>query len=190
MREIVLSEKEIAGVCSRLGKEVSNDLRNEEKIPLFVGVMKGAMPFFHEFIKNIDIPIFTDYIQISSYSGTETTGQIKLLKDLMFDTKGRTIVVVEDIIDSGYSMHYLIEHLKKEYQPKDIKVVVMFDKINARKIDVPIHYVGKVLEENKFIVGFGLDYEELFRNTPYVYVAKPSDIADWNDILHSDRNKK
>ena len=110
-REIILSEEEIQNICNDFGKRLTEDLKNEEKTPLFLGVMKGALNFMFDLIKRIDRPIFTDFIQISSYAGVQTTGKINLKKDFDMDIKDRTVVVVEDVIDTGISMRYLIDHL-------------------------------------------------------------------------------
>jgi hypoxanthine phosphoribosyltransferase len=182
-REIVLSEQEIQDICNDIGKKLSKDLENEERTPLFLGVMKGALNFMFDLIKRIDRPIFTDFIQISSYAGVQSTGKINLKKDFDMDIKNRTVVVVEDVVDTGISMKYLIDHLQENYQPKRIIICAMFDKEYARCENIKIDYVGKVLKENCFLVGYGLDYNELERNVPYVYIAKPEDIDKWNEEI-------
>ena len=182
-REIVLSEEEIQNICNNIGQSLSKDLENEERTPLFLGVMKGALNFMFDLIKRIDRPIFTDFIQIYSYAGVQSTGKINLKKDFDMDIKNRTVVVVEDVVDTGISMKYLIEHLNQNYQPKRIIICALFDKEYARCEDIKIDYVGKVLKENCFLVGYGLDYNELERNVPYVYIAKPEDIDKWNEEI-------
>ena len=119
-REIVLSEEEIQNICSDIGRKLSKDLEHEKRTPLFLSVMKGALNFMFDLIKRIDRPIFTDFIQISSYAGVQSTGKINLKKDFDMDIKDRTVVVVEDVVDTGISMKYLIDHLNENYQPKRI----------------------------------------------------------------------
>ncbi|MBP3731790.1 MAG: hypoxanthine phosphoribosyltransferase [Bacilli bacterium] len=182
-REIVLSEQEIQDICNDFGKRLTEELKNEEKTPLFLGVMKGALNFMFDLIKRIDRPIYTDFIQISSYAGVQSTGKINLKKDFDMDIKDRTVVVVEDVVDTGISMKYLIDHLNENYQPKRIIICALFDKEYARCEDIKIDYCGKVLKENSFLVGYGLDYNELERNVPYVYIAKPEDIDRWNEEI-------
>ena len=114
-REIVLSEQEIQDICKDFGKRLTEELKNEEKTPLFLGVMKGALNFMFDLIKRIDRPIYTDFIQISSYAGVQSTGKINLKKDFDMDIKDRTVVVVEDVVDTGISMKYLIDHLNENY---------------------------------------------------------------------------
>lgn len=183
MKEIVMTEKEILEACDRIGQKISDDLKNDVKTPLVIGILKGGANFTVDLIKYIRIPVFTDFIQISSYCGTNTTGKIKLLKDIGFDTKDRTIVLVDDVVDTGISMEYLIKHLHECYKPKEIKVCCLIDKQAVRQVPVKIDYCGKVLEENKFLVGYGLDYNEFDRNIPYIYVPEEQDIKKWDEIL-------
>ena len=182
-REIVLSEQQIQDICKDFGKRLTEELKDEEKTPLFLGVMKGALNFMFDLIKRVDRPIYTDFIQISSYAGVQSTGKINLKKDFDMDIKDRTVVVVEDVVDTGISMKYLIDHLNENYQPKRIIICVLFDKEYARCENIKIDYVGKTLKENYFLVGYGLDYNELERNVPYVYVAQPEDIDKWNEEI-------
>lgn len=182
-REIVLSEEQIQNICKDIGNKLNSELANEERTPLFLGVMKGALNFMFDLIKRIDRPIYTDFIQISSYAGVQTTGKINLKKDFDMDIKNRTVIIVEDVVDTGISMKYLIEHLNKNFQPKRIIVCCLFDKEYARCENVKIDYVGKVLNEKCFLVGYGLDYNELERNIPYVYMAQPEDIDYWNEEI-------
>lgn len=181
--EIVLSEQEIQNICNDFGKKLTADLKDEARTPLFLGVMKGALNFMFDLIKRIERPIFTDFIQISSYAGVQSTGKINLKKDFDMDIKDRTVVVVEDVVDTGISMKYLIDHLNEHYQPKRIIICCLFDKVYARCEDIKIDYAGKQLKENCFLVGYGLDYNELERNVPYVYIAKPEDIDKWNEEI-------
>ena len=182
-REIVLSEQQIQDICKDFGKRLTEELKDEEKTPLFLGVMKGALNFMFDLIKRVDRPIYTDFIQISSYAGVQSTGKINLKKDFDMDIKDRTVVVVEDVVDTGISMKYLIDHLNENYQPKRIIIYALFDKEYVRCENIKIDYVGKTLKENYFLVGYGLDYNELERNVPYVYVAQPEDIDKWNEEI-------
>ncbi len=188
MKDIVFSEEEIQGACKRIGAALTHRLKDDEKTPVFLGVMKGAMNFRMDLTKRVEIPINVDYIQLSSYSGTTTAGNVKVLKDFTTDIKGRSVVIVEDVIDSGYSMHYLIEHLKEHYQPKRVILCALFDKIVTRKVDVKIDYSGKILNSDKFLVGYGLDYNEFERNIPYVYNATPEDVKYWDSLI--EKNNK
>lgn len=107
MKEMVMSEETIFDICKRLGEEISKDLQNEEKLPIFVCVMKGAIQFMVDLMKHVTIPSIIDYVQLSSYEGTSSTGNVKLIKDMSYSVDGRTIVIVEDVVDTGYSMGFL-----------------------------------------------------------------------------------
>lgn len=183
MNRVVLSQEEIQNIVKDLGEKLTKDIENDEKTPVFIGVMKGAMNFMMDLTKNVTCPIYTDFIQISSYQGTETSGSITLTKDITRDCRGRTVVVVEDIIDTGLSMHFLIQHIKASQHPKRVIVVALFDKILARKIDVQLDYSGCVLDRSEFLLGYGLDYNELCRNIPYVYAADKPEIERLNYII-------
>lgn len=184
-RNIVLSENEIKEICERIGKEITLKFKNAQKVPVIVGVMKGALNFMMDLIKYIDIPVFIDYIQVSSYSGTKTSGTVRLVKDLSFNCENRAVVIVEDIIDTGYSMSFLLKHIKS-HNPGEVYVCALFDKKNARKVPVNVDFVGKELEKNDFLVGYGLDYNELERNVPYVYCATKEDVERLNAYLDNE----
>lgn len=183
MKEIVMSEKEIGEACKRIGKSLTQELSNEEKLPLFVCVMKGAMNFMVDLLKQVDVPLFEDYVQLQSYSGTQTTGQVLLKRDISTPIDGRTVVVVEDVVDTGLSMNFLLAHLKSVGKPKRIIVCALFDKKIARKVETQVDYAGRVLEENKFLLGYGLDYNGLKRNVPYVYVPTHEEVQEMDVLL-------
>ena len=183
MKRLVMSEQEIQDTCKYLGKKISKDLANEDRPPLVLSVLKGAVNFTMDLVKNITIPIFMDYIQISSYSGRKSTGEIKLIHNVRFDIKDRVVIIVEDVIDTGVSMDYLVHHLYANFQPKKVLVCAMFDKINARKTSVRVDYAGKILTENDFLLGYGLDYNEFERNIPYVYIPTEEEIANFDKLL-------
>jgi hypoxanthine phosphoribosyltransferase len=109
---------------------------------------------------------------------------------LTYDPEGRTIVICEDVVDTGLSMKYLVDYLKEKYHPKDIIVACLFDKVAARRCDVKIDYYGKRLEENAFLVGYGLDYRELHRNDAFVFVPTPEDVKEWDELLDKNPVKK
>ena len=187
MEELVLSKEDISRIVKELGARMTEDLANEDKPPVFLCVMKGAMPFYSDLVKEIHREILCDYVQISSYEGTSSTGSIKLQKDVATDLTGRTVVLVEDIIDTGLSIQYLVKHIEDNFKPKRVLVCALFDKYLAHK-DVPIHvdYCGKRLEETKFLVGYGLDYKQLLRNVPYVYVPTKEEIETLDSLSKKD----
>lgn len=179
MQELVMSHEEIVSATERIAKGIEETLKDEKKPPLLVGVLKGAANFMLELISHIERDVLTDYIQISSYEGDHSSGEVHFLKGLSNpELHPETIILVEDIVDTGLSMHYLVEYFRKNYHPKRILVVALLDKKPARKIDVQVDFVGKELTETKFLLGYGLDYKEFKRNVPYVYVPTPEEIAE------------
>lgn len=187
MQELVMSHEEIENAAERIGGDLTKRLCQEKKLPVFICVMKGAMNWMIDLIEHVNMDIVTDYIQVSSYEGTSSTGKITLKKDITQDITGRVVVIVEDVIDTGLSMHYLLEHIKSSFKPKEVLVCALFDKQAVRKEPVKIDYVGKVLTENKFLVGYGLDYRGLVRNVPYVYIPTPKEVDNWDAIIEKDK---
>ena len=188
MKGYLLDENQIEEICERVGKEISDALRGEEKVPVLIGVLKGSLNFMIHLFKYIDVPFYTDYIQISSYYGTQRSNNVRLLKDVSYDLTDRTVIIIEDIIDTGYSMQFLIDHMKR-HQSKRIYVCTLIDKANAREVEVPIDFTGYVLNRNRFVIGFGLDYSELERNLPYIYEADDEDVERLDAILEKDNKQ-
>lgn len=182
MKEILLTREQIHNICIDIADKLSKRLKDEEQIPVFVGVMKGGLNFMMDLVKEVKIPIITDFVQISSYDGTSSTGIIKLKKDLTYPAKNKTVVLIDDVVDTGYSMHYLKHFIYDKYQPKNILIVTLVDKISIRKVNIDIDYYGLQLKENKFLLGYGLDYKELNRNIPYVYVPDQDEIKQLDEI--------
>ena len=163
---LLISHDEIVEMCKTIGKNITTDYQG--KSPLVVCVLKGACPFHSELIKHIDLPIDLDYIQASSYSGTSSTGVVKLKKDLDADIKGRDVILVEDIVDSGLTLSKLVEYLSQR-QPNSIKVASLLDKPSGRKVQFKADYVGQEIED-LFVIGFGLDLDEKYRNLDSIYI--------------------
>ncbi len=178
MDHIVLSQEEIQAICKRLGERLTLDLKDEETPPVFVCIMKGAAPFYADLIKNVKINIICDYMRLSSYEGLSSTGSVKMAQSLHEDVTDKTVVIVEDIIDTGLSMDFLQHYIAEHYKPKRVLVCALFDKVLARKNQVTVDYAGCVLDKSEFLVGYGLDYKELLRNVPYVYVPTMDEIAE------------
>lgn len=181
MKKLVLSQEEIQSICQGLAKQIGDDLRSEPNAPVFVGVMKGALNFYYDLIKYLDINITTDFIQVSSYFGTGRGRKVRLIRDIKENIKGRTIVLVEDIVDSGHSISFLVEYLKT-FEPSKILICALFDKVNAREYPVQVDYCGKQLVDNDFLVGYGLDYKEFLRNVPYVYIPTEEEVKELDDL--------
>lgn len=186
MKEIVLSHDEIVQICTRLAKELEERFKNSDTIPVFVGVLKGACPFFMELIKHYSLPMKTDFIQVSSYDGTSSTGVIHLKQDISIDIRNKDVVLIEDIIDTGLTLSYLKQYIEIKYNPKSVTVVTLIDKKPLRRVDFKCDHVGVTLNENKFLVGFGFDYKEVLRNVDYVYVPSKKEIAELDKLISKD----
>ena len=182
MKEIVLSQQQISDICKRMAKEITETLSTDKEAPVLCCVMNGAVNFMVDLMREIDIPVLFDYVQVSSWEGTSSTGEVKFIKDLSLDVTGRTLVIVEDIVDTGLSMNALLNHINKTKKPKRILVAALFDKAVARKVPVQVDFVGMTLTESKFLVGYGLDYKGLLRNVPYVYVPTEEEIASFDKL--------
>lgn len=165
MRKLITHE-EIVDMCKDIGAELTTKF--EGKNPIVACVLKGACPFHSELIKHMNLDIVVDYIQISSYAGTESTGQIHIKKDLEFDITGRDVIIVEDIVDTGNTLNSLRPILEAR-NPSSITFVCLLDKPSRRKVDFEADYVGRKIDD-LFVIGFGLDLDEKYRNLKDIYV--------------------
>lgn len=171
MEKVLISEERIQKRTAELAKQITQEYR--DKNPLFVCILKGAVLFFTDLIRRLDFPMEIDFMAISSYgSGTRTTGEVKMVKDLNHSVEGRHIVIVEDIVDSGLTLTYLKQVLKSR-GAASIKITCLLDKPSGRKIEMIPDYAGFEIEDY-FVVGYGLDYAEKYRNLPEVCVLKES----------------
>jgi len=168
--EILIDEKTLQARIRELGEQISRDYQG--KRPILVGVLKGAFMFMADLIRHISIPHEIDFMATSSYGqATESSGVVRILKDLDTPISGRDVLIVEDIIDTGLTLDYLIRILKAR-NPASLRVCTLLDKRERRRIPIPLDYVGFEIP-NKFVVGYGLDFGEIYRNLPYIAVLKP-----------------
>lgn len=171
IKKILISERRLQAIISRLGKQISKDY--EGKNLLLVSILKGAVVTMADLMRAITIPCSIDFMVVSSYgAGTETSGMVKIIKDLDVPLADYDVLIVEDILDSGVTLSHLVEFLGSR-DPKSIKICTLLDKPARRKADVKPDYVGEVIED-EFVVGYGLDYAEKYRNLPYIGVLKES----------------
>ena len=175
IKEVLLSEEQIQAKVKELAAQISREYAG--KNPVFVGVLKGVVIFFADMVRNIDIPCEIDFMSISSYSGTTTTGRTEVRKDVSVDIKDRHVVILEDIFDTGTSLTYTVNHLLNK-GPASLKVCTFLDKPERRRPGVTLvpEYVGYTIP-NEFVVGYGLDFNEQYRNQPFVGVLKPEAYA-------------
>jgi len=164
--EILITEEEIKNKITELGKKISKDYKGKNLI--LVGVLRGAVIFMADLARKISIPMVFDFIAISSYGAeTKSSGVVRILKDLDANIKGKDVLIVEDIVDTGLTLDYLLRMLKSR-KPSSIKVCTFLTKTARRKVNVKVDYSGFDIP-NKFVVGYGLDYAGKFRNVPYVF---------------------
>ncbi len=171
IQEVLLSESEIQARIEELGKELTEEYR--DKNPVVVGVLKGVAIFYADMIRHIKAPCQMDFMCISSYKGNRSSGNTNVRLDLATDIKGRHVLILEDIYDTGNSLTYLVNYLKMK-QPASIRICTLLDKPEGRSPGVTLKadYVGFTIP-NAFVVGYGLDYNERYRNLPYVGILKP-----------------
>ena len=169
IKSVLISEKELDEKVSELGAKISEDYRGKNLLVL--SVLKGASVFMSDIIRKITIPIQIDFMAASSYGkGTATTGSVKIIKDLDIDVSGFDILIVEDILDSGVTLSNLIKILRSR-GPKSVNVCALLSKPSRRKVEVPLKYEGFVVPD-EFVVGYGLDYAEYYRNLPFIGILK------------------
>jgi hypoxanthine phosphoribosyltransferase len=170
IQEVLYSEEQIQGKIKELGELLSTDY--EGKNPLVICVLKGAFIFMADLVKQIRVPLEIDFMAVSSYGqSTKSSGVVKIIKDLDVPVEGRHILIVEDIIDSGLTLSYLIDVLERR-NAKTISVVALFNKPARRTVELEPDYAGYVLPD-EFVVGYGLDYAEKYRNLPFIGILKP-----------------
>jgi hypoxanthine phosphoribosyltransferase len=162
--ETLVGEEELQARVSELGAEISRDYPDGV---LLVAILKGAVPFLADLMRRMEVPCELDFMAVSSYgSSTDSSGVVRILKDLDVSIGGRDVLIVEDIIDSGLTLHYLLKNLRAR-EPRSLEVCSLLTKPERRRVDLPIRYVGFEIP-NRFAIGYGLDYDERFRNLTYV----------------------
>jgi len=171
IKEILLTEEQIQAKVKELAAQISAEYAGKD--PVFIGVLKGVVIFFADMVRNIDIPCQIDFMNIASYSGTTSTGRTEIRKDVSVNIEGRHVVILEDIFDTGTSLTFTVNHLLNK-NPASLKVCTFLDKPERRKPGVTLkpEYVGYTIP-NEFVVGYGLDYNEHYRNLPYIGILKP-----------------
>jgi len=170
IQEILFTEQQIQDKIRELGVQISEQY--EQRNPLVICVLKGAFMFMADLTRCITVPIEVDFMAISSYGqSTKSSGVVKIIKDLDVSVEGRDVIIAEDIIDSGLTLSYLVDVLERR-NAKSVSVVALFDKPTGRKVELEADYKGFILPD-AFVVGYGLDYAERYRNLPYIGILKP-----------------
>ena len=170
IERILIDSNTIQARISAIGGEIAEAYRGQDL--LFISVLKGSIIFMADLIRAVNLPHEIDFMATSSYgAGTKSSGVVRILKDLNKSIEGRNVLIVEDIIDSGHTLNYLVRILQ-ERQPASLRIVTLLDKPDRREVDISVDWIGFSIP-NDFVVGYGLDYNEIYRNLPYIGVLKP-----------------
>ncbi len=170
---MLLSEEQIRKRVTELGARISEDYADDP--PILVNVLKGGVVFMADLIRATTIPVEIDFMEVSSYgNGTETSGVVRILEDLSLSITDRHVLIVEDIVDTGLTLHYIIQNLETR-QPRSIKICTLLDRRGRREVDLNLDYVGFVVPD-KFVIGYGLDLAQKYRNLPHIAVLEDEEI--------------
>ena len=170
IKEVLISEEEIAKITKELGKRITEEYAGKEV--LLVSILKGAVVFMADMMREIDLKCEVDFMVVSSYGkGARTSGNVKIIKDVDIPLTGKDVIIIEDILDSGLTLNYIINMLK-ERNPNSIEICTLLDKPSGRQAEVYAKYIGREVPD-AFVVGYGLDYAERYRNLPFVGILKP-----------------
>ena len=171
IQKVLIEETQINERCKELATQIEADYQKRGQVPVIVGLLKGSVPFMAELIKRFTFPCEIDFMSVSSYDGTESIGDVRIDKDMDLSCKGREVLIVEDIVDTGRTLREVKKLLKRK-GAADVKVVSLLDKPERRVVEIEADYIGfRVPDE--FVVGYGLDYNQKYRNLPYIGVLKP-----------------
>ena len=166
---LLFSQQEITSAVDRLASEISRDYQG--KIPVLIGVLKGVFVFMADLVRRLDLPLQIEFVRLSSYdSGRQTSGEVKMVQDLTCPIEGRDVLVVEDIIDTGLTVAFLLEYLQKQ-DPESLRLCALLDKPSRRETQVKIDYLGLTVPD-EFLVGYGLDYDQQYRNLPDIWALE------------------
>jgi hypoxanthine phosphoribosyltransferase len=170
IEKILISGDDIQERIKQLARQISEDY--EGKVPILISVLKGGVLFLSDLMRELTVLHEIDFMSVSSYDGgMDTTGVVRILADLSINIEGKDVLIVEDIVDTGLTLDY-IRHLLLGRHPESLKIVTLLDKKERRRIDVPIDYVGFEIPD-AFVIGYGLDYQQKYRNLPYIAIMKP-----------------
>jgi len=168
--KILINEDEIREKVKELGKAITEDYKNKDL--MIIGILKGCVIFLSDLVREIDLPLTMYFMVVSSYgSSTKSSGVVRIIKDLEKDITGKDVLIVEDIVDTGLTLNYIVDYLKSR-NARSVKICTLLDKPERRKAEVDLEYVGFHIPD-EFVVGYGLDYAEAYRNLPFVCVLKP-----------------
>lgn len=170
VEKVLVSQEEIVTRCIEMGKQITEKYNESNEVPLVVGLLKGSVPFMAELMKYINLDIEIDFMDVSSYAGTKSVGDIRIDKDLDRSVSGMSLLLVEDIVDTGRTLKE-VKRVLLNKGAKDVKVVTLLDKPSRRVVDITADYIGFAIPDD-FVIGFGMDYDQKYRNLPYIAVLK------------------
>jgi len=171
--KILIDEEKIMKRVAEMGAEITRDYEGKELV--VICILRGGVIFMSDLVKQIKLPLYMDFMAVSSYGmSTKSSGVVRILKDLNEDIEGKDVLIVEDIVDTGLTLHYLVDYIKSR-NPRSVKVCCFLDKPSRRKVEVKVDYVGFEIPD-KFVVGYGLDYAQKYRNLPYLSVLDEEDL--------------
>lgn len=185
----LLDRDDIESICTTIAKQLDAKFENSQTLPVVVGILKGGAPFMCDIVRKMKTIVSIDFMSVSSYSGTQSTGELKMKMDITTDIKGRDVILVDDVVDTGLTTYYLVKYLKEKRGVKSITTVFLVDKPAKRKFDVPVDYYGLRYEGEDYLIGYGLDYNNLLRNIFGVFLLTKPDIEKLNGILEEDSKK-
>ena len=170
VEKILISEEEVLGRVQELARQIEGDYKGKDL--LAIGLLKGAVSFMVDLTRAMQRPVAIDFMAVASYgASTKSSGVVRILKDLDESIEGKHVLIVEDIVDSGLTLKYILEMLRRR-NPASLRVCVLLDKKECREVDVPMHYIGFQVPD-VFVVGYGLDFDQVYRNLPFIGVLKP-----------------
>jgi len=183
VERVLISAEAIQTRVRELGAQISRDYDDGARSDprgralLVVGLLKGALPFMADLIRALEVPLAYDFIAVSSYRNGTSPGEVRILKDLESAVGGRDLLIVEDIVDTGHTLRHILRRLWAR-EPASIRICTLLDKPHRREVDVHVDYVGFVLDAPWFVVGYGLDYGELYRNLPFIGALRPECVSE------------
>lgn len=169
--KVLIEPEDISAKVKEMGRQITSDYEDDHTPLVLIGILKGSVFFLSDLSRNINLPITFDFMSVSSYGeGTNSTGDVRILKDLDQAIEGKNVIIVEDIVDTGYTLSYLVHNLKSR-GAKSIKIATLLDKKERRVVDVDIDYLGFEIPD-EFVVGYGIDYAQKYRNLPCIGIVK------------------
>lgn len=193
-KEILIGEKilhhsDIERITTDIANRLDQRLSNDKTLPVVVGILKGGAPFMCDIVRKMKTIVDLDFMDVSSYSGTKSTGKINIKMDLSVDVTGKEVVIIDDVIDTGLTSYFLDKYLIEKKKAKSLINVFLINKTPRRKYDVKVDYCGLTYDQNKFLIGYGLDYNGLLRNIFAVYAMAPEDIEKLDAIAKEDASE-